>query len=387
MSMTIRPGRMPSDVGRAAWLFLAPALVLIFVFFFLPVLASLVLSVTDFDIYAIANPPTTRFVGLANYSKLIHSPEFWQALRNTFYFAIVGGPLTIAVSLSAALLLNAKLVRFKGFFRTIYFTPFVTTLVAVAIVWRYLYHTRYGLLNYTLGHLGIAPIDWLGDPHWAMPAIILMSVWKNFGYNMLIFIAGLQAIPQDLYDAAEIDGAQQGDAVGLTCVAEKIVQNIPPRRSPAHLKVILDTLENAKPAGDTQLPVILNELAETVRQRALVIIISDFFVDPAVLKGCFEHLRFRKHDVAAFHLLDPLEMEFAFQRPVRFTDMEGGQPLFVEPTEIADRYHRALRTYLTDLQRIVLETAVDYHRVITSEAYEHPMMRFLVGRTRGRGVR
>ncbi len=181
--------------------------------------------------------------------------------------------------------------------------------------------------------------------------------------------------------------AQQGDAVGLTCVAEKIVQHIPPRRSAAHLKVILDTLENAKPAGDTQLPLILNELAETVRQRALVIIISDFFVDPALLKGCFEHLRFRKHDVAAFHLLDPLEMEFAFQRPVRFTDMEGGQPLFVEPTEIADRYHRALGTYLKNLQRIVLETSVDYHRVITSETYEHPMMRFLVGRTRGRGVR
>jgi len=181
--------------------------------------------------------------------------------------------------------------------------------------------------------------------------------------------------------------AQQGDAVGLACVAEKIVQNIPPRRSAAHLKVILDTLENAKPSGDTQLPAILDEIAETIRQRALVIVISDFFVDPTILKGCFEHLRFRKHDVAAFHLLDPLEMEFSFQRPVRFTDMEGGQPLFVEPTEIADRYHRALKTYLTDLQRIVLETAVDYHRVITSEAYEHPMMRFLIGRTRGRGVR
>ena len=148
MSATIR-ARMPADVGKAAWLFLAPALILIFIFFFLPVLASLVLSVTDFDIYAIANPPTTRFVGLANYSKLIRTPEFWQALRNTFYFALVGGPLTIAVSLATALLLNARLVRFKSFFRTIYFTPFVTTLVAVAIVWRYLYHTRYGLLNYT----------------------------------------------------------------------------------------------------------------------------------------------------------------------------------------------------------------------------------------------
>jgi len=202
-----QPAASSLNVGRAAWWFLAPALILIFVFFFLPVLASLVLSVTDFDIYAIANPSTTRFVGLANYSKLLKTPEFWQALRNTFYFAIVGGPLTIAVALGAALLLNARLVRFKSLFRTIYFTPFVTTLVAVAIVWRYLYHTRYGLLNYMLGHLGIAPIDWLGNPKWAMPAIILLAVWKQFGYNMLIFIAGLQAIPQDLYDAAEIDGA------------------------------------------------------------------------------------------------------------------------------------------------------------------------------------
>jgi len=98
-------------------------------------------------------------------------------------------------------------VRWKSLFRTIYFTPFVTTLVAVAIVWRYLYHTRYGLLNYTLGALGVAPVDWLGDPRWAMPAIILMAVWKNFGYNMLIFIAGLQSIPDELYDAANVDGA------------------------------------------------------------------------------------------------------------------------------------------------------------------------------------
>jgi multiple sugar transport system permease protein len=83
----------------------------------------------------------------------------------------------------------------------------VTTLVAIAVVWRYLYHPRYGLLNYLLGHLGIHPIDWLGDPHWAMPAIIVMAIWKNFGYNMLIFIAGLQSIPEELYEAARIDGA------------------------------------------------------------------------------------------------------------------------------------------------------------------------------------
>ncbi len=199
--------RVPSEANTAAWFFLAPALLLIGVFFFLPVAASLLLSVTDFDIYGIANPANTRFVGLHNYSKLLHTPDFWKALKNTFYFAFVGGPLTIAVSLAAALLLNSKLVRFKSFFRTIYFTPFVTTLVAVAIVWRYLYHTRYGLINFGLSKIGIAPIDWLGDPHWAMPAIILMAVWKSFGYNMLIFIAGLQAVPEELYDAASIDGA------------------------------------------------------------------------------------------------------------------------------------------------------------------------------------
>jgi multiple sugar transport system permease protein len=105
------------------------------------------------------------------------------------------------------MLINARLVRFKGLFRTIYFAPVVTTLVAVAVVWRYLYHARFGLLNYALGLLGLDPVNWLGDPRWAMPAIILLAVWKNFGYNMVVFIAGLQSIPEDLYEAAEIDGA------------------------------------------------------------------------------------------------------------------------------------------------------------------------------------
>jgi multiple sugar transport system permease protein len=193
--------------ARAGWLFLAPALLLIGVFFVLPVAASLVLSLTDYDIYAVAAPGNARVVGLANYARLAHDSVFWRALGNTFYFALVGGPLTVAVALGAALLVSAKLVRAQAFFRTVYFAPFVTTLVAVAVVWRYLYHPQYGLLNYALGLLGVAPIDWLGDPRWAMPAIILMSVWKNFGYNMLIFVAALQSVPQELYEAAELDGA------------------------------------------------------------------------------------------------------------------------------------------------------------------------------------
>lgn len=200
-------GGTASPAARAAAFFLAPALLVIGGFFFLPVLAALALSFTDFDLYALGDPSTARFVAFDNYVRLVQSPLFWKALGNTFYFVLVGGPLSVAVSLGAALLVNARLVRFKGFFRTVYFAPVVTTLVAVALVWRYLYHARYGLFNYVLGLVGLGPIDWLGDPAWAMPSIILLAVWKNFGYNMIIFVAGLQNVPEELYEAAHIDGA------------------------------------------------------------------------------------------------------------------------------------------------------------------------------------
>lgn len=193
--------------ARAAVWFLAPALALIGVFFCVPILAGLAMSFTDFDLYAIGSPETIRFVGLGNYAQVLGDGEFWRAMRNTAFFVGVGGPLSVSASLAAALLVNAKLARWKGFFRTVYFLPVVTTMVAVAIVWRYLLHPRYGLVNAGLGAVGIPPVDWLGDPAWAMPAIILLAVWKNFGYNMLIFIVGLQSIPDELYEAAELDGA------------------------------------------------------------------------------------------------------------------------------------------------------------------------------------
>ncbi|HEX7655568.1 MAG TPA: sugar ABC transporter permease, partial [Sphingomonas sp.] len=132
---------------------------------------------------------------------------FWKALGNTAWFVVLGVPLSIAMSLAAALLLDSKLARFKGLLRTIYFAPVVTTLVAVAVIWRYLLHTKYGLVNSALGVIGIHPVDWLGDPHWSMPAIVLFAVWKNFGYNMIIILAGLQTIPEELHEAARIDGA------------------------------------------------------------------------------------------------------------------------------------------------------------------------------------
>jgi multiple sugar transport system permease protein len=190
-----------------AYGFLAPALAAIAVFFVVPVVASVLLSVTDFDIYAIASVANLRFVGYGNYVHLLRDPLFWVGLKNTAYFVFVAGPLSIAVSLAAAVALNAKLVRFKAVFRTIFFLPVITTLVAVAVVWRYLYHPRFGLLNYGLSFLGLGPIDWLGNSAWAMPAIILLAVWKNFGFNMVIFIAGLQSIPDRLYEVASLDGA------------------------------------------------------------------------------------------------------------------------------------------------------------------------------------
>jgi multiple sugar transport system permease protein len=189
------------------WVFAAPALAVIGIFFIGPVAAAFALSVTDFDIYAMADIANLRFTGLENYARMLATPLFWRALGNTFYFVVVGVPCSIGLALGAALLVNSRLARFRPFFRTALFAPVATTLVAVAVVWRYLFHTRYGMVNHVLDQAGIGPIDWLGDPHWAMPTIILLAVWKNFGYNMVIFLASLQAIPAELYEAATMDGA------------------------------------------------------------------------------------------------------------------------------------------------------------------------------------
>ena len=217
----------PMKRATAGWWFVAPALAVIGIFFVLPVVAALLVSFTDFDIYALADIHNLRFVGLRNYVRLLETPLFWHALGNTLYFVVVGVPLSIAASLGAALLLDSRLARATSFFRTALFVPVVTTLVAVAVIWRYLLNTRYGLINYALGRLGVGPIDWLGDPHWAMPAIILFAVWKSFGYNMVILFAGLQSIPRELYEAARMDGASAVQQF-------RYITRAVPRPDPAH---------------------------------------------------------------------------------------------------------------------------------------------------------
>ena len=194
--------------GVVGWALAAPALAVIGVFFALPVVMGLALSLTDFDLYALADLSTLRFVGLDNYVRLLQTPLFWQALLNTLYFVAVGVPLSLGLSLGAALLLNARVAKWQALFRTALFAPVVTTVVAVAVIWRYLLHTRYGLVNQALAAIGIDPVNWLGDPRWSMPAIILFAAWKNFGYNMVILLAALQAIPRELYESARVDGAR-----------------------------------------------------------------------------------------------------------------------------------------------------------------------------------
>ena len=193
--------------SRAGWLMTSPALAAIGLFFVIPAVASLLLSFTDFDIYALADLRNLRFVGLQNYGRLIGNPLFWQAMANTMWFVIIGVPLLVSTSLLAALLVNAKTLRWRPVWRVALFAPFVTTLVATAVVWNYLLHTRYGLVNYALGTIGIGPVDWLGSPRTALPAILLFVTWKTFGYNMVIFLAALQAVSKDLEDAARVDGA------------------------------------------------------------------------------------------------------------------------------------------------------------------------------------
>lgn len=202
MSAAGRPGE-----ARAGWAMSAPALAAITVFFALPAAASLFLSFTDFDIYALADIGNLRFVGFENYERLVGNPLFWKAMTNTLLFVAVGTPFIVMLSLFAAMLVNSRWLAWRPVWRVALFAPYVTTLVATAVVWRYLLDTRYGLVNYLLSLFGMAPIDWLGSPHASLPAILIFVGWKTFGYNMIIFLAALQTVPRELDEAARIDGA------------------------------------------------------------------------------------------------------------------------------------------------------------------------------------
>jgi multiple sugar transport system permease protein len=192
---------------RAAWILAIPFLVLFSVFTVWPVFQSLYMSFTDTRRRDLRTPFAVDFIGFANYAKALADPVFQQAAWNTAYFVVVGVPLTLAVALAAAVVLDRGITKLRSFFRLGFYTPVITSIVAVAVVWRFLLQPEYGLVNTVLGWFGITGPDWLGDPKWAMPSLIMMAVWRNFGTGMIIFLAGLQGVPQMLHEAAAIDGA------------------------------------------------------------------------------------------------------------------------------------------------------------------------------------
>ena len=204
---TAAPGRRRWRDDLTGWAFAAPFMVLYVVFLAFPILAAFVLSFTSFGLKDLSNPIGATFVGVDNYIALFSDETFWQSLFNTFYFVVIGVPLTLAIGLVIATALNRGISRFRTAFRVGYYLPVITSIVAIAVVWRFLLNPDVGLINMLLAGAGLTGPAWLADPIFAMPSIIAMAVWRNLGFAMIVFLAGLQAIPSSLYEAAAIDGA------------------------------------------------------------------------------------------------------------------------------------------------------------------------------------
>ncbi|WP_052669396.1 ABC transporter permease subunit [Nitriliruptor alkaliphilus] len=189
-----------------AWLFALPFVAGFAVFMLFPLVSSFLMSFTDFSSRDVQDPLSVNFVGLDQYADLFSNPQFRQSMVVTAYFVIVGIPLTMIVALALAMALNSGIDRFRTAFRVGFYTPVVTSIVAVAVVWRFILQDN-GLLNAMLGWIGIDGPNWLNSTTWAMPAMIMMAVWRNMGTLMIIFLAGLQMIPEQVKEAAWVDGA------------------------------------------------------------------------------------------------------------------------------------------------------------------------------------
>ena len=202
-----------------AYLFNAPGLITFAVFVVYAVYTSFVLSFHEWNILE----PEKPFVGLDNYREVLRDDAFWDSVGHSVYFVLGSVPATMAIALALALLLNTK-IRGLGLFRTAYYLPVITPLVIAAIIWKWVYNGDFGLLNFYLMQLNIIdePVQWLGNSTWAMPAVIVMNIWKGVGFNMVVYLAGLQAIPAEYYEAADVDGAgpwQQFRRITLPLVA------------------------------------------------------------------------------------------------------------------------------------------------------------------------
>ncbi|HEY8498740.1 MAG TPA: sugar ABC transporter permease [Limnochordales bacterium] len=199
--------RLRAREAAAGYLFLTPNLLGFLIFSAFPVVASLLLSFADWDLIT-----APQAAGVSNYTRLVDDPVFWKSLYNTLYYTVGSVPLTIGLGLLLALALNGKTRGLYGY-RAAFFLPVVASSVSVALIWQWLLDRDIGLINYVLSLVGIEPIPWLTSTRWAMPSVIMVAVWKNLGYNMVILLAALQEVPRELYEAAVVDGATPWQAV------------------------------------------------------------------------------------------------------------------------------------------------------------------------------
>ncbi|GGP07851.1 sugar ABC transporter permease [Oceanobacillus neutriphilus] len=193
--------------NRHPYMFIAPSLILLILFSIIPITIAFFISFTNLDLKGLVDFSSVSFIGLENYKALLTDDRFIKAIFNTVFYVLIGVPLVVILSLSIALLLNYGTSKLFTFFRSVYYMPSITNIVAIAVIWGFLYNTEYGLINYILSFLSVDNIPWLNEPTLAKISLIIVAVWKSLGLNMIIFLAALQGIPKDYYEAAEIDGA------------------------------------------------------------------------------------------------------------------------------------------------------------------------------------
>jgi multiple sugar transport system permease protein len=193
--------------NKTPYFFIAPAIILLTLFSILPIFIALIISFTDIDLAGLADWSTINFVGLQNYKDIFSDPVFIKSIYNTLFYVVFGVPFVIVCSLGIALLINFGKSPIFKVFRLVFYMPSITNVVAIAVVWSYLYNPQFGLFNYLLKLLHLPAVPWLQDPTMAKISLIILALWRAIGVNMIIFLAALQGIPREYYEAAQLDGA------------------------------------------------------------------------------------------------------------------------------------------------------------------------------------